>query len=140
MNKKKILYFEDEWMARYLIEGINALTPWTIKNVTTPTAFLEALRNDPPYDLFILKVITPMVQFTEQDILSLTDSQQRRLENGMRVGIVFAEMIREKYSDTPIIFLTTQHIKVPDNNSRLILKPAFFDHVEKTIKELLSIE
>jgi len=143
MEKKQILYFEDEkWFANDVFIKIENNTQCIVTSINTPAQFFREIKSDMKYDLFILDIMTPMMIFTDDDIKNqLTNNQVRKLNGGLDVGIVFYEIIREKekYKETPVIFYTAKpKPQILDNNFVYFSKPAEEIKIINTINLLLK--
>jgi len=139
--KKKILYYEDEkHYAKSLVEAIQSKNKNIINTVYTPSDFFKEINSDKSYNLFILDILVPLEHFLEDDINKLTEKQQLKLENGLNVGIVFYEILRDmaKYKETPVIFLTSKsYTEFHDPKVRYFSKPVNWETIITAIDELI---
>jgi len=140
---KKILYFEDEqWFADVLVKEMMDQPYWLFTPVTTPTEFFKEIKGSCQIDLFILDIMAPMKLFTETDLNELSEAQQRRLNEGLNIGVVFYEKIREleKFRKTPILFYTSKNdpnLK-NDKNVTYISKPSDSKSIIAIIHKLFN--
>ena len=139
---KKILYFEDEkWFAEIIFHDIEK-NGYEVTLVTKPADFFKEINSICQYDLFILDIMAPMILFTENDLeKNFNKAQCERLQNGLNVGVVFYEKIREidKYKETPVIFYTAKrNPQIDDVKVKYISKPVLSEQIVMAVSDFLK--
>lgn len=145
---KKILFFDDEpYISRYLINGLIQISrdnnyEWEISFISSVKDLLKEINNSAiTYDLFILDVMVP-IQLGETKSL-LTETDIKKMNNGMSTGLVMAEKIRCQscYKTVPILYLSARLIPpIPEEErhyTAYIRKPEAPDNIAKEINKLL---
>lgn len=142
MDEKNILYFDDEkWFAESLKNDLEKTEKYKVDLVTMPVDFFSFLKEKPVYDMIILDIMIPMENFTHDDLKELTRPQVRKLNDGLDVGTVMHDYIRQKkeYETVPILFYSAKN-NAPINvsNSNFITKPESISIIEAVIDKLLT--
>ena len=141
MEKKKVLFFDDEkWFTDYH-EKLMVNEQFEVTVVNTPSEFLCEIEGDDRFDLFILDIMVPLSIFKDEDFNRITRPQRQRFHDGLSVGIVFHEILRKKpkYVNTPVIFYTSRADPLIPN-SRYLSKPSSTKSLIHLIKDCLNIK
>ena len=143
MIKNRVLFFDDEEVQTNATAKIlKASYHWDIKVVSQVDDFFhELMYND--YDILIMDIMAPL-SFLENDFVSLSKNDIKRMDNGKSTGIILTEKIWEKenYSELPVLFYSSkdkESFKTIDGKKWFYLrKPELAKNIHKELCNLLN--
>ena len=142
MNKKKILFFDDEDIAETLQKNLE-LFDYDVTLASNITAFFDKVDSSKVYDLVIMDIMAPMPS-SDEERNKFTKDELLNMAGGHRIGEILADKITNmsKYSNIPVLFysaranVNTERYK----KAKHIRKPELAKTIVDEINNLLKPE
>lgn len=145
MKKNRVLHFDDEPFQASALSNSLELHGWDATLVSEIDGLFKELNNN-HYDVLIMDIMAPIPEH-ENDHVTFSPEEIRRMDRGMNTGIILTEKIwqLEGYRDIPVLFLSarnrpkiiTQFLQL-GHKCEYLRKPELTETIDEKLRELLS--